>query len=169
MAVRYIRARLTPRSFALTSRSRTQPWTDHCSNTAALAISAIATLANVVTKLAISVNAHARDTRARVATLWPSIEKQLQAQMAFSKNLKSGCQKQLKLEVPMVPEEAPTGDTQRLIRLPAAQRLIRLPVSYRRSAVNSSPRFGVCLGDRRAEAPHSHKFRKSSRSSRHTV
>lgn len=67
-----------------------------------------ATLANAVTKLAISANAHAEETKARIATLWPSIEKQLQAQMAFSKNLKHGrCQKQLKLEVPMVPEEAP--------------------------------------------------------------
>ena len=35
----------------------------------------------------------ARETRARVATLWLSIEKQLQAQMAFPKNLKGGrCQ-----------------------------------------------------------------------------
>ena len=55
-----------------------------------------ATLANVVTKLAISANAHAKETNARITTLWPSIEKQLQAQMAFSKNLKHGrCQKQL--------------------------------------------------------------------------
>ncbi|CAK0880237.1 unnamed protein product [Prorocentrum cordatum] len=67
-----------------------------------------ATPANVVTRMAMVSKAHAGETRARVATLRPSIEKQLQAQMAFSKNLKLGrCQKQLKLEVPMVPEEAP--------------------------------------------------------------
>ena len=49
-----------------------------------------ATLANVVTKLAISANAHAKETKARITTLWPSMQKQLQAQMAFSKNLKHG-------------------------------------------------------------------------------
>ena len=42
-----------------------------------------ATLANVVTKLAISANAHAKETKARITTLWPSMQKQLQAQMAF--------------------------------------------------------------------------------------
>lgn len=66
-----------------------------------------ATLANVVTKLAIAAKARSAENNARVVTLWPSIEKQLQAQMAFSKNLKNGCRKQLKLEVPMVPAEAP--------------------------------------------------------------
>lgn len=65
------------------------------------------TLANVVTKLAIAAKARSTENKARVETLWPSILKQLQAQMAFSKNLKRGCQKQLKLEVPMVPIEAP--------------------------------------------------------------
>lgn len=69
---------------------------------------ATATLANAVNKIAMSANARASENKARVATLWPSIEKQLQAQMAFSKNLKGGrCQKQLKLEVPIVPAEAP--------------------------------------------------------------
>lgn len=66
-----------------------------------------ATLANVVTKLAIAAKARSAENNARVLTLWPSIEKQLEAQMAFSKNLKSGCRKQLKLEVPMVPAEVP--------------------------------------------------------------
>jgi len=68
----------------------------------------MATLATAITKIAMSSNSFTRETDARVRQLWPSIEKQLQAQMAFSKNLRGGyCQKQLKLEVPMVPEEAP--------------------------------------------------------------
>jgi len=67
----------------------------------------LGTLANAITKLASAAKARAAENKARVQTLWPSIEKQLQAQMAFSKNLKRGCQKQLKLEVPMVPIEAP--------------------------------------------------------------
>ena len=54
-----------------------------------------ATLANVVTKLAISANAHAKETKARITTLWPSMQKQLQAQMALSKNLKHGRAKQM--------------------------------------------------------------------------
>lgn len=68
----------------------------------------LANLANAITRIAMSANSFTRETDARVRQLWPSIEKQLQAQMAFSKNLRGGhCQKQLKLEVPMVPAEAP--------------------------------------------------------------
>lgn len=66
------------------------------------------TLANAISKVAISANAFEKEMSDRVATLWPSIEKQLQSQMSFSRSLRSSvCRKALKLEVPMVPEEAP--------------------------------------------------------------